>query len=83
MIFFKLHALDKCSISKILRINSSASFPVHFTSVVFSGKNIRFSGKTWKYLAGANGAYYHELNIITLDEDKSLSSGDKINFINS
>lgn len=30
---------------KILRINSSISFTVNFTLVVFSDKNIRFSGE--------------------------------------
>ena len=63
---------------RVFRINSSAPFLIHFTSVVFNGENIRFSGKTWKYLARANGGYYHGLNGITLGRDTILSTGVKL-----
>ena len=63
---------------KIFRINGSAKFSVHYSSVVFNGENINFSGRTWKYIARANAAYYHGLNGITFGADTIISSGVKV-----
>lgn len=63
---------------RLLRINSSASFSVHFTAQIYNGENMVVGRITRKYVANAGNAYYHALNGITIGEGTIIAPGVKI-----
>ena len=75
---FKQPYLLNFIFQRLFRINSSASFSVHFTSQVYNGENIRVGKKTRKYLANAGNAYYHGLNGIDIGDGTIIAPGVKI-----
>lgn len=75
---FKQPYLINYFFQKILRINSSAIFSVHYTSQVYNGENIKIGKSTKKYIANAGNAYYHALNGIEIGEGTIIAPGVKI-----
>jgi len=63
---------------RILRINSSAPFSVHYTSQIYNGDRVKIGEITKKYMANAGSAYYHGLNGIEIGEGTIIAAGVKI-----
>lgn len=77
-IFFKQPYLLNFIFQRVLGINSSAPFSVHFTSQVYNGENMRVGKTTRKFLANAGNAYFHALNGIDIGEGTIIAPGVKI-----
>lgn len=63
---------------RVLGINKSAGFLVHFTSQVYDGQNITAHPTVHKYLWSAGGCFYHGMNGIEIGEGTIISAGVKI-----
>lgn len=63
---------------RVFRLNSEASFQVHFTSTITAGEKIQIGKNVWKSFALSGGCYIQGGNGIFIDDGVIFAPGVKI-----